>query len=138
MKYRFVDHTADIAFEVFGLDLAGLLENATLAFSEAFTYPKKLGTDKKVKIEIKTDGPDYLLNKWLNELLYFFDTEFLGVKEVDVEVDIEERMYSATGVLTGGNITPELVKVEPKAITLHNFKVEKRKEGWYAFVVVDI
>jgi len=138
MKYRFIDHTADIAFEVFGSDLADLLKNATLAFGEAFTYPKQLRTDKEVEIEIKTDGADYLLNKWLNELLYFFDTEFLGVKDVEVKVSIENGIYSAKGVLKGSDLTPELVKVEPKAITLHNYKVEKKDKGWYAYVVVDI
>ncbi len=31
-----------------------------------------------------------------------------------------------------------MVKVEPKAITLHKFRVEKTDKGYVAFVVVDI
>lgn len=135
MGYRFVEHTADIAFEVNGASLSDLLKNATFAFNEGFTYPRELGTSRQETIEIKTDGPDYLLYKWLNELLFLFDTHFFAAKEVSMEVDEEE--FYAKGILEGDTINPELVKVEPKAITLHSFKVEKRN-GWNAFVVVDI
>lgn len=135
MGYRFIDHTADIAFEVEGETLADLLKNAAFAFSEAFTYPEKLGKDRMEKIEVESDGADYLLLKWLNELLFLFDTEFFAAKEVNIEVD--EVNFSAKGILEGDTINPELVKVEPKAITLHDFRVEKRN-GWYAYVVIDI
>lgn len=135
MGYRFVEHTADIAFEVDGDSLSDLLRNATFAFNEGFTYPQELGTSREETIEIDTDGPDYLLHKWLNELLFLFDTHFFAAKEVDLEVD--EKEFYAKGVLKGDTINPQLVKVEPKAITLHNFKVEKL-DGWNAFVVIDI
>jgi SHS2 domain-containing protein len=134
MKYRFIDHTADIAFEIFGKDLSILLKNATSAFFEAFTYPEKLGDNRIEKVEVQADDADYLLLKWLNELLYLFDTEFFAAKSAEIEVD---KSFSAKGILKGDTIKPELVKVEPKAITLHDFKVEKRN-GWYAFVVIDI
>lgn len=135
MGYRFVEHTADIAFEADGESLTDLLRESMFAFNEAFTYPKELGTSREETIEIDTDGPDYLLYKWLNELLFLFDTHFFASKEVDLEVD--EKVFYAKGVLKGDTINPQLVKVEPKAITLHNFKVEKMN-GWYAFVVIDI
>jgi len=136
MKYRFIDHTADIAFEVFGSSLAELIENATLAFYDAFTFLDQLENGRKEELEVQSDSPDYLLFKWLNELLFLFDTKFFAAKEVHVEVD-EEKLI-AKGVMKGGTIRPEIVKTEPKAITFHKFKVEKREDGWYAFVIVDI
>ncbi|HID43277.1 MAG TPA: archease [Archaeoglobaceae archaeon] len=135
MGYRFIDHTADIAFEVEGETLADLLKNSADAFNKAFTYPEELSKERVERIEMESDGADYLLLKWLNELLFLFDTEFFAAKEINVEVD--EEKFSAKGILKGSTINPELVKVEPKAITLHDFKVEKRN-GWYAFVVIDI
>lgn len=136
MKYRFIDHTADIAFEVFGSSLAELIENATLAFYDAFTFLEQLENGREEELEVQSDSPDYLLFKWLNELLFLFDTKFFAAKEVHVEVD-EEKLI-AKGVMKGGTISPEIVKTEPKAITFHKFKVEKREDGWYAFVIVDI
>ncbi len=134
MKYRFVDHTADIAFEVYGKDLSELIENASYAFYEAFVYVEKISSDVNREIEVEAESEDMLLYSWLNELLYLFDTEFFAAKEISVKVN----GYSAKGKLIGGRFTPELVKVEPKAITLHKFKVEKVDGGYKAFVVVDI
>ncbi|AEA46825.1 archease [Archaeoglobus veneficus] len=137
MKYRFIDHTADIAFEVFGSSIEELIENATLAFCEAFAYSEKIEGEVEREVEVEGDAEDMLLYHWLNELLYLFDTEFFAAKQAKAIVE-GDGMLKARGVLKGGKLTPEAVKVEPKAITLHNYRVEKRNGGWYAFVVVDI
>ena len=136
MKYRFIDHTADIAFEVFGETIEELIENATLAFCEAFVYLDRLEGNIKREIEVEGDSEDILIYHWLNELLFLFDTEFYAARRAEVSVERGE-VLRAKGKLYGGKLRPEAVKVEPKAITLHNFKVEKC-DGWYAFVVVDI
>ncbi len=137
MKYRFIDHTADVAFEVFGKDLNELIENATLAFYEAFIYTERLEENRKFEIEVDADSPDYLLYNWLNELLFAFDTMFFGGKKVDYVNVYENDILRAEGVIVGGTLKPEIVKVEPKAITLHKFKV-KKNGIWRAYVVVDI
>jgi SHS2 domain-containing protein len=137
MRYRFIDHTADIAFEAFGKNLEELIVNATLAFYEAFVYVEKLDVNRTLNVSVEADSADYLLYDWLNELLYAFDTEFFAGKELSVDVK-ENGNLKAEGVIKGGTLKPELVKVEPKAITLHNFVVEKKNGMWRAFVVVDI
>ncbi|MET1125100.1 MAG: archease [Archaeoglobaceae archaeon] len=133
MGFRFIDHTADVAFEVWGETISELIESASHAFYEAFVEVDKLGTDTSRSVEVEAEDVDMLLYKWLNELLYLFDTEFFAAKEVKVTAD-ENR---ARGVLIGSRFTPEMVKVEPKAITMHKFRVEKR-DKYYAYVVVDI
>ena len=86
MKYRFVNHTADIAFEVYGNDINELIENATLAFYDAFVDLSKLGSSIEKKLEVGAESIDYLLFNWLNELLYLFETEFFAGKDVEVKV----------------------------------------------------
>ncbi|WP_290597812.1 MULTISPECIES: archease [unclassified Archaeoglobus] len=137
MKYRFIDHTADIAFEVYGSSLAELLKNAGLAFYDSFVDLSKIDGYKEVKIEVEGEDEEILLYRWLNELLYLFDTQFFAAKDVEVEVRGND-VKKAAGKLKGGKFTPENVKVEPKAITMHKFRVEKTPEGLKAFVVVDI
>ncbi|RLI71832.1 archease [Archaeoglobales archaeon] len=134
MKYRFINHTADIAFEVFGNNLNELFENATMAFYNAFVHVERLDEDMSVEVEVEAESVDYLLFKWLNELLYLFDTEFFGGRRCEVEVSENE----AKGKIVGGRSTPENIKIVPKAITLHDFKVERKNGEWYAFVMVDI
>ncbi len=137
MKFRFIDHTADVAFEVYGSSLKELIENATLAFYEAFVDLSRLKADTEKSLEVKADSPDYLLFNWLNELLFMFETEFFAGKDVSVEVE-ENNELKARGKIKGGKITPEIVKTEPKAITFHKFRVERRDGKWVAFVIVDI
>jgi len=137
MKYRFVDHTADIAFEVYGADLNELFRNASLAFYDAFVDVSRLNLEKEVEVSCGGEDEEIALYKWLNELLYLFDTEFFAAKEVDVKVN-RNYNFDVSGKLRGGRFNAEMVKVEPKAITLHKFKVERNKDGYRAFVVVDI
>jgi len=137
MKFRFIDHTADIAFEAYGSNLKELIENATLAFYEAFVDLSKLGDNIERSLEIEADSPDYLLFNWLNELLFMFETDFFAGKDVNVEVT-ENKSLRAKGIIRGGKINPEIVKTEPKAITFHKFKVEQRDGRWIAFVIIDI
>ncbi len=137
MKYRFVDHTADIAFEVYGGDLRELIKNATMAFYNAFVYTDKIKVEYKKEIEVEAESEDLLLFNWLNELLFIFDTEFFAGKNVDVNV-FEDDVLRARGVLEGCRVDSKLIKVEPKAITFHNFKVERRNNEWYGFVIIDI
>ena len=136
MKYRFVNHTADIAFEVYGSNINELIENATLAFYDAFVDLSKLECRIEKKLEVEAESIDYLLFNWLNELLYLFETEFFAGKDVKVEVT-EENGFKAKGIIKGDKVYPEIVKTEPKAITFHKFKVEK-KDRWIAFVIIDI
>ncbi len=132
--YRFIDHTADIAFEVEAESLDGLIEEASKAFYEAFAYTDRLEVTEEVEVEVEADSEDYLLYRWLNELLYLFDTKHFAGKEIAVQVD----GLKARGVIRGGQLRDELVRCEPKAITLHKFTVERKDGGWRAFVVVDI
>ncbi|HIP62889.1 MAG TPA: archease [Archaeoglobus profundus] len=136
MKYRFVNHTADIAFEVYGDEIDELIKNATLAFYDAFVDVSKLGSSIEKKLEVEAESIDYLLFNWLNELLYLFETEFFAGKDVDVEVS-EDNGFKAKGIIKGDKVYPEIVKTEPKAITFHKFRVEK-KDKWTAFVIIDI
>lgn len=135
--YRFLDHTADIAFEVIATNLSELLRDAALAFYEAFTFQDLLADRIEREVVIREEGPDYLLFAWLNELLYMFDAEHFAGRNVDVVVE-ENGELVAKGIILGDNLSSEKVKLNPKAITLHNFRVEKRNGEWYAFVVVDI
>ncbi len=137
MKFRFIDHTADVAFEVYGSSLKELIENATLAFYEAFVDLSRLKVDTEKSLEVEADSPDYLLFNWLNELLFMFETEFFAGKDVSVEVE-ENNELKARGKIRGGKINPEIVKTEPKAITFHKFRVERKDGKWVAFVIVDI
>ncbi len=135
--YRFIDHTADIAFEVEAENLEELVCDAAIAFYSAFTYLEELDESESMEVSLSESNPDGLLFSWLNELLFIFDTNHFAGKHVEVKIKENDRI-ELHGKIFGGRLSPEKVKLEPKAITLHNFRVEKTERGWRAFVVVDI
>lgn len=134
MKYKFIEHTADVGIEIYGSSLDELIENATAAFFDAFVFLDKVNTSAQISLKVEADSADYLLYKWLNELLYLLNVEFFAAKSVSVQV----TNFKAKGILKGGKIKPELMKTEPKAITFHKFKVERKNKNWFAFVIIDI
>ncbi len=143
MKYRFVEHTADIAFEIYGKNIEELLRNATLAFRDAFIFSDKIISTAEREIELEESGEserelfEYALYDWLNELLYLFDAEHFAPLDAEVKAERRDEKLTVAGKLEGGKLKSEAVKVEPKAITLHKFRVEFQ-DGIRAFVVVDI
>ncbi len=135
--YRFIDHTADIAFEVNAENLEKLFEESAKAFYEAFCDVNKIKNNIEKEIILTSDSVDTLLYNWLNELLFLFDVEYFAGKEIRVKIR-ENEEFKLKSVLKGGNLSYENVKLEPKAITLHKFRVERINDSWYAFVIIDI
>ncbi|MCS7118877.1 MAG: archease [Archaeoglobaceae archaeon] len=134
MKYRFVDHTADIAFEVYGKNLEELLANSAHAFYEAFVRLEEIKDVEMKVVEVEAEDEDLLLYRWLNELLFLFETQFFAGKEVKVKV----TNMKAVGKIFGGRFGRKAVKIEPKAITMHKFGIKKENDKLVAFVIVDI
>ncbi len=135
--YRFIDHTADVASEIYAKSLNELLRDSALAFYEAFAFTEKIEERMCERIEVEEDSIDYLLFSWLNEILYKFDVEHFGGKRVEVNVE-SNKSFKALGEIYGEIINSQKIKVEPKAITLHNFKVEKKGDKYFAYIVIDI
>ncbi|MCC6027013.1 MAG: archease [Archaeoglobales archaeon] len=134
MKYRFIDHTADIAFEVYGNSLEELLENSAYAFYEAFVKVDAIKEAETRTVEVEADEEDLLLYRWLNELLFLFETQFFAGKKVKVRI----KNMKAEGTIVGSKFGREAVKVEPKAITMHKFGIRRENGKLAAFIVVDI
>ncbi|ADC66672.1 protein of unknown function DUF101 [Ferroglobus placidus DSM 10642] len=132
--YRFVEHTADIAFEVEAESLEELFIDAANAFYEAFCNRDLVKEEEERRLELEEEDVEHLLYSWLNEILFLFDAEHFAAKRV--EVSVENNSLKAR--LIGGKITPEAVKLEPKAITMHKFRVERKDGKFYAFVIIDI
>jgi SHS2 domain-containing protein len=134
MRYKFIEHTADIAFEAYGRNLEELFENCAYAFYEAFVDTSKLkGIEKRV-MEVEAEDEDLMLYRFLNELLFLFETQFFAGREVRVRIDDKK----AISEIEGGRFGREAVKVEPKAITMHKFGIRMEGDMLVAFVVVDI
>src|SRR3989344_385613 len=140
-KYKIIDDVAiaDVAFEIYGKNVNGLFENAALAIFEQSADIRTIEGKKRESIALESDSLDTLLFDFLSELLYLKDAKQLLGKKSAVSITQSNKKYSLKAEIAGDTIDQRkhTLKSDIKAVTYHMFKVEKTKEGWAAFVVVD-
>jgi SHS2 domain-containing protein len=143
MPYKYLEDigTADIAFEATGHDLSGLFTSAADAtMNVMIDNIGALEPRQTRRIELKNDAIDMLLFDFLQELIYFKDAECLLLRVSQVEIDQEDDVYSLKATATGEPLDParHQQRADVKAVTLHDFRVERHSSGWKATVILDI
>lgn len=134
MKFKFLEHTADVKFQAFGKSVEEVFENSALAMFSAMSDEK---VEKKIKKKISAEGKDYesLLYNFLEELLFLFDSEgfFWGGVE---KIKIKDNKLTATVV--GDKAENYELNIDIKAVTYNDMFVRKEKDKWIAQVVLDV
>ena len=138
MRYKILEHTADIMFEVYGKSMNELFENSAIATTDVMVDRKSLKAGVKKELNLENKKIDGLLFGFIEEVIYLKDAEELLFKEFKVSVNVKNGKLKA--VCSGERINRKdhILKTDVKAITLHKFEVKKAKEGWKAVFILDI
>ena len=137
MKYKFLDHTADVLFEAYGKDMNELFENSALALEECIVELKSLKLKCKHNIKLKSDSIEELLYDFLSELIFIKDTKGLLFKKFKVKIN---KKFELNAEGEGEKINRDTRKLvdDAKAVTKHLFEVKQEKNKFIAKVLVDI
>jgi SHS2 domain-containing protein len=139
--YRFLDAVAiaDCALEVEGVDLDDLFATAAQALAEVMVDPATVAATAERTVALTAPSLDLLLYDWLAELILLKDQEEMIFPRVKVRVS-ENSSCRLEAILTGGTIDRErtALRADAKAVTFHQFALERRGQGWWARVVIDI
>ena len=143
MPYHYLEEigTADIAFEATGRDLAELFRNAADATMNVMIDNLDAIEPRETRhIELSNDKIDMLLFDFLQELIYFKDAERLLLRVRDVQIEEREGRYFLTATAAGEPLDAARhhQRADVKAVTLHDFSVEKEDGEWKARVLLDI
>ena len=139
MKYKFLEHTADIMFEAYGKTLNELFENAALATEETMIELKEIKLKTLKEVEFKNDNVEKLLYDFLSELIFLKDAELLLFSKIKVKIKLVKKIYELKAILSGERLTNKhKQKVDVKAVTFHKFKIEKINNNYLARVILDI
>ena len=134
MGFEEVDHTADHALKVSGDDLADLFISAAEGMASLLVAePQAVLPEISKTIRIKAVDTESLLVEWLSELAYWAETQLLVFKTFRFQI-ITTSHLEATA--TGGK-TDELDKYI-KAVTYHNLKIVKTRQGYETIIVFDV
>jgi SHS2 domain-containing protein len=91
--------------------------------------------EAKITREIKLQGidPESLLVAWLNELLYYHESEGLGFEQIEIE-HLERTSLQAR--VTGAPTQQWLKDI--KAVTYHNLSITETETGLEVTLVLDV
>jgi SHS2 domain-containing protein len=143
MPYGFLDDlaTADVAFEATGAEL----EEVFLAAARATlnTMVDRLGSIAAVssrQVELHNSALDLLLFDYLQELIYYKDAEGLLLLPRELQIQEEKGGFRLSGIVEGEEIDSARheLRVDVKAVTLHQFELEQTPSGWRAVVILDV
>jgi SHS2 domain-containing protein len=140
-RWRVVEDVAlaDCALEVDGADLDDLFETVAVALAELMVDPATLAVTVDRSISLQADTFDLLLYDWISELIFLKDRDSAVFPRCEVRTEGGEPC-SLTAQVMGGVIDRErtALGVDPKALTLHRFALDRRDGGWRARLVIDI
>jgi SHS2 domain-containing protein len=139
--YHFVEEMAlaDCAIDLEGADLADLFETAARALAELMVDPATVPTIAKRTIRLEAAALDLLLYDWLSELIFLKDRDAEVYTRSCVEID-GAGPFRLVASVEGGLLDPAHadLRADPKAVTFHQFALERSAGGWRARVVIDI
>jgi SHS2 domain-containing protein len=143
MPYHYLEDigTADIAFEATGRDLPQLFTSAADATMNVMIENIDTIEPREMRcIELKNDAIDMLLFDFLQELIYFKDAERLLLRVREMRIEEREGTYSLSATTVGEPLDARRhqQRADVKAVTLHDFRVEKTEGGWKGRVILDI
>jgi len=136
--YEVIDHTADIGIRVAAESLEEVfIRTAEAMFDVMVASKPNLIPSINIPIEVKARSADELLVKWLQEILYIFDTRHLVLSKFFID-EISETSLTGGALGLKFDTTRHEMKRQIKAVTYHMLLVEKKTDGWHAQVIFDI
>ena len=138
---RYLDHDADVGFEVEADGLAALWDLAARALVGVLTDADAVRTRAEQTVLVEAEDHAAALVESLSELLYRFEVDgmlFHGVDPcafTETERGIRVR-FTAKGEVYDRARHPEGSGV--KAVTYHGALLQRRGQRWYARVLLDV
>jgi SHS2 domain-containing protein len=139
-KYIYLAHTADAKFRAFGPSLEQAFKNAAYAMTDIITDIRKIKSEIKQKISVKSEDEKALLYDFLEKLLILLDTKrFLLSKVKKIRIKKEKKGFSLKAMIAGDNHPEKYqTKTTIKAVTYQEMLIERKKGKFMLQVVVDI
>ncbi|HUT84452.1 MAG TPA: archease [Thermodesulfobacteriota bacterium] len=143
MPYTFIEGItlADSAFEAWGRDLEETFRSAADATMNVMVEELDSIQPKESRgISIEHDALDLLLFNFLQEFIYYKDSEQLLLRVSKLIIQKNNSHYTLKTTALGEKIDPNRhrMRVDVKAVTLHRFSLEETTQGWKASVILDI
>jgi SHS2 domain-containing protein len=137
VRYRLLDHPADVGIEAYGRSLSEAFEQAAFGLISTILNIESVECRDGRVISLQAADCEQLLVKWLTEILYLYD----GAKFVAARFQIDELTSTALSAQVFGEPFSQdrhLTWLDVKAITYHQLLCEDSEAGARVQVFLDI
>jgi SHS2 domain-containing protein len=134
--YEYFEHQADVGIIGYGKTLEEAFVEGAKAMFQVMCEIKNVKAVKKIKIEVEGNDKETMFIEWLNDLLAKKDIEDMFFSEFEVKIDGNKLIGLAKGEKM--DLDRHQVKVEVKAATYAQLKVEEVDKGYKVQCVVDV
>ncbi len=138
MKYKFLEHTADMKFVVHGKDLKAIFENSVLALSDFLSKGGKIESTATKRFKISARDYEELLYNFIDEVIYFLDAENFVPANAKVQLENKKGKITLRAVLSGDEAKNYKNLDSIKSATYSEMYIKKKMGKWEAQVVVDV
>jgi len=136
-RYEEIEHTADVRLRFFGADERELFANAAFGMLDSMVDLSDVETKSADTVEATGEDLEETLINFLSELLYRFEGEQRVYRDFEISELTGERVKA---VCRGEWYDPErhARKKGIKAVTFHDVRIERGKEGLSVVVTFDV
>ncbi|MBU3896524.1 MAG: archease [Nanoarchaeota archaeon] len=140
MKFKFIEHTADVGVEAYGKNIEETFANVALGLFEIMSNTKKIKDTKMYKIKIKSENIESLLYDFLEKFLIIHDIENAVFTRVDVKKITEKDGFVLEAIAFGEEFNPKKHESRSgvKAVTYMNMSIKKENNKYRINVILDI
>jgi len=136
--YEELEHTADWAVRIFGRDLPTLFAHAGETLFRLIHAPFTAPVEVTRQVQVEGADLELLLVRWLQELLYWMETEGELYTQFIIETLSPPRSAEpARLTATVAGVRGRSDRSPIKAVTYHDLSVSQTDEGWEATVLFD-
>lgn len=138
MSFEILEHPADIGFHAEAVTLPQLFTESARALQFIIFEPPEIARHDN-KIELNAEGSDYesLLVNWLNELVYYIDSQRLAFDYFDI-TSLDETRIQCEGFAAKRDPLKAPTKLIVKAVTYHQLRITQSDKVFTADVYVDV
>jgi SHS2 domain-containing protein len=92
------------------------------------------------RVELSNEKLDMLLFDLLQEVIFLKDAECLLLRMREMQIAEKDEIYFVKATAEGEPLDPQRhhQRADVKAVTLHEFSVERTESGWKTRVLLDI
>jgi SHS2 domain-containing protein len=135
--FEILEHPSDLGIEAHGNSIQEVFRNAAQGLISVIAEASQIESRQERMVMLDAFDRENLLVRWLTEILYLYDAEKFLTADVRFEL-LTDTLLQASLLGEPFDASKHELKLDVKAITYHQLKVENHDGDWIARVFVDI